>query len=264
MSRWLLVLAFCLTGPLTLPASAPADPLPQGIVHPKVPPGTSLVELGYQLYAGNCATCHGAGGRGIATPTRGASGERGQGPPLRGVGALAPDFYLRTGYMPLSQVGSQPHRSRVLFDEREIRALIAYVASLGRGPPVPAPNPRRGNVSEGQRLFAQHCAGCHQVVAKGGYLPGAIAPQLVRATPVQIAEAVRIGPFVMPTFSKRQISDRQLDSIVAYVQETKHPDDRGGWSLGHIGPVPEGLVSWLLAAAVLVVVCVLIGKRVES
>ena len=249
---------------LAFPAAAPGDPLPQGIVRPQVPPGTSLVELGYQLYAGNCATCHGAGGSGVPAPTPGASGEKGQGPPLRGIGARAADFYLRTGYMPLARVGIQPRRSHVLFDPREIRALVAYVASLGGGPPIPKPHPQEGSLSEGQRLFAEHCAGCHQVVAAGGYLPGAVAPPLHRATPVQIAEAVRIGPYVMPTFSKRQLSDRQLDSLIAYVQDAKHPQDRGGWALGHVGPVPEGLVAWLIAAALLVAVCVVIGRRAES
>jgi ubiquinol-cytochrome c reductase cytochrome c subunit len=257
-------LAFALVAALALPSLAAADPIQQGIVHPKVPPGTPPREYGYQLYAGNCSTCHGSGGRGIQHPIRGASGQEGQGPSLVGVGALAVDFYLRTGYMPLSEVGIQPHRSRVLFDEHEIRALVVYVASLGKGPPIPRPEPARGSVAEGQRLFTDHCAGCHQIVGAGGYVTGAVAPQLLHASPVQIAQAVRIGPFVMPTFSKRQISDRQLDSIIAYLQEAKHPDDRGGWALGHVGPVPEGLVAWLVAAAVLVGACVLIGKRLES
>ena len=261
MSRWALIL---LAVGLAVPGAALADPLPQGIVRPRVPPGTPLVEQGYQLYAGNCSSCHGTRGLGVRTPTRSASDEIGQGPPLRGVGALAADFYLRTGYMPLARVGIQPHRSHILFDERELQALVAYVASLGKGPAIPHPHPERGSVSEGQRLFAENCAGCHQIAAEGGYITGAVAPQLLHATPVQIAEAVRIGPYVMPTFSRRQISDRLLNSIITYVQEAKHPDDRGGWGLGHIGPVPEGLVTWLLAAASLVAVGVVIGKRVES
>jgi ubiquinol-cytochrome c reductase cytochrome c subunit len=92
---------------------------------------------------------------------------------------------------------------------------------------------------------------------------GALPPALENATDVQIAEAVRIGPYVMPTFSKQQISDRTLDSIIAYVDYVKHPDDRGGWALGHLGPVPEGLVTWLIAAALAVVFCVVIGKRLR-
>jgi ubiquinol-cytochrome c reductase cytochrome c subunit len=250
---------------LVLPAAARADPIQQGIVLPRLPPATPLAQLGYQLYAGNCATCHGADGRGIARPVLGAGGQKGQGPPLRGVGALAADFYLRTGYMPLSRVGIQPSRSTPLFDEHQIRALVAYVASLGRGgPPIPSPDSARGSVSRGQRLFAEHCAGCHQIAGAGGYVTGAVAPSLEEATPVQIAEAVRIGPFVMPTFPESQISDRDLDSIVAYLQEAKHPQDRGGWALGHIGPVPEGLVTWLLAMAALVAACLVIGRRSES
>ena len=248
------VLTSALAVALLLPAAAAADPPKQGIVIPHVPPGTPLVELGRQLFAGNCATCHGADGRGI--PNRG--------PQLRGVGALAPDFYLRNGYMPLERVGIEPTPSRPLFDDHEIRAIVAYVASLGKGPPVPSPDPSRGSVSEGQRLFADHCSGCHQIALAGGYLTGGVAPALNDVTTAQVAEAVRIGPYLMPTFPASQISDKQLNSLIAYVEEAQHPQDRGGWALGHIGPVPEGLVTWLLATAALVAVCVLIGRRIES
>jgi ubiquinol-cytochrome c reductase cytochrome c subunit len=179
------------------------------------------------------------------------------------VGALAADFYLRTGYMPLGHPGEQPWRSRLLFDDHQIRALVAYVASLGKGPPIPTPHPERGSVTDGQRLFTEHCAGCHQVVAKGGILIGARVPALDKSTPTQIAEAVRIGPYVMPRFPQRQISDHQLDSIIRYVEYAKDPVDRGGWPLGHLGPIPEGLVAWLIAGAALIAVAVVIGRRIE-
>jgi ubiquinol-cytochrome c reductase cytochrome c subunit len=111
------------------------------------------------------------------------------------------------------------------------------------------------------KLFTDHCAGCHQVVAQGGYLTGGIAPPLGEATPTQVAQAIRIGPYLMPRFSPRQITPRQVDSIVRYVEYAKHPDDPGGWPIGRIGPVPEGLVTWFLAATVLVGVCIVLGKR---
>jgi ubiquinol-cytochrome c reductase cytochrome c subunit len=251
---------------LTLPGLSGASSPDAGIVHAQVPPGTSRLEHGLQLYAGNCASCHGSNGVGVTKrrTVEGSSSLQELGPSLRGVGALAADFYLRTGYMPLHQVGQQPRRSRVLFSERELDALIVYVASLGKGPPVPTPHPERGNLSEGLRLFTEHCAGCHQVAAEGGYVTGAVAPPLENATPVQIAEAVRIGPYVMPQFSKQVITDGQLDSIIAYVQKAKHPEDRGGWSLGHLGPVPEGMVAWLLAGSVLVATCLVIGRRLHG
>ncbi|HSC73045.1 MAG TPA: cytochrome c [Gaiellaceae bacterium] len=232
-----------------------------------------LVARGYHLYGQYCIACHGANGRGIqqpvpsrvgAAPQRAQNQQKALGPSLQGVGALAADFYLRTGYMPLREAGMQPRRTRVLFSEDQIRALVAYVASLGDGPPIPQPRPERGNLSEGMKLFTEHCAGCHQVVAEGGYVTGAVPPPLEESTAVQIAQAVRIGPYVMPRFSDKQISDRELDSIIRYVQYAKHPDDRGGWAIGHLGPVPEGLVTWFLAAAALVAICIVIGKRLKS
>jgi ubiquinol-cytochrome c reductase cytochrome c subunit len=231
------------------------------------------VTRGLHLYGRYCSSCHGPNGSGQARsgstragggPARDQQVQAGLGPPLVGVGARAADFYLRTGYMPLKRAGLQPRRSRLLLGPQEIDALIAYVASLGKGPPVPRPRPERGNLSEGQHLFTQHCAGCHQVVAEGGYVTGAVPPPLEDATAVQIAEAVRIGPYVMPVFSERQISNAEVDSIVRYVQWAKHPDDRGGWSLGHVGPVPEGLVTWFLAMSVLVGVCLAIGTRLRG
>ncbi len=229
------------------------------------------VERGKSLYGRYCLACHGANGSGVASPrTAGAAPYREQttqaavAPSLRGVGALAADFYLRTGYMPLRRIGVQPRRSRVGLGEQQIRDLVAYVASLGKGPPIPAPHPERGNLSEGQQLFTEHCAGCHQIVAEGGYVTGGVPPALDRATPTQVAEAVRIGPYLMPRFSPRAISDRQLDSIVRYVEYAKHPDDRGGWAIGHIGPVPEGVVAWLIGMAALVLVCLTIGTRLRA
>lgn len=227
-------------------------------------PRTPSVQWGEQLFGASCVTCHGPNGSGIFTPVRGAGDQTGLGPSLVGVGARAADFYLRTGYMPLHDVHAQPRRSRVLFSKGELAALIAYVASLGSGPPIPKPQPSSGNLSDGQALFTEHCAGCHQIDAEGGYVTNAVAPALDRATPVEIAEAVRIGPYLMPRFSERQLSNAELNSIIRYVQYAKNPDDRGGWALGHVGPVPEGLVTWFIAIALLIATCAVIGRRIHS
>ncbi len=229
------------------------------------PPNVPLVRQGFYLYAQNCASCHGDRGEGVVPPaTQEAPGPiTGEGPGLAGVGAGAADFYLRTGYMPIAKPGDQPERSRSPFDEREIDGLVAYIGSLGPGLPIPDPHPENGNVSEGQALFREHCAGCHQIAAEGGYVTGGVPPPLDRSTPVQVAEAVRIGPYLMPRFSEKQIPDGQLDSLISYVEYTKNPEDVGGWSIGHVGPVPEGMVTWFLAGAFLVGFCLLIGKRLR-
>jgi ubiquinol-cytochrome c reductase cytochrome c subunit len=226
------------------PAQAATPPL--GVV--------ATLTQGKSLYAANCSRCHGSRGQGL----------RDQGPSLKDVGALGTDFYVRTGYMPLNDPHAQPWRTRVLFSEQEIRALVSYVATVGHGPAIPTPQWQSGRVSSGKELFTDHCAGCHQIAIAGGVMPGARIPPLNQATARQIAEAVRIGPYLMPKFSSKSITPSQLNDIVAYVQYAKHPDDRGGWSIGHLGPWPEGMVTWLLAASVLVATCVLIGRRLKA
>lgn len=253
-------LALCLLA-LALPAAAPAAPPTQGVTLTAGHHGKGLVGEGASLFAANCSSCHGPHGAGVTKPTIGAGDVKGQGPSLIGAGALEADFYLRTGYMPLSEPNVQPERSRVLFSNHDIKAIVAYVASLGKGPAIPSPQWQTASVSAGQRLFTHSCAGCHQALAAGGYVTGARVPPLTKATPREIAEAVRTGPYLMPKFSPTTITPTQLNDIVAYVQYAKHPDDPGGWGIGHLGPWPEGMVTWLLAAVVLVCLCLLFGRR---
>jgi ubiquinol-cytochrome c reductase cytochrome c subunit len=249
---------------LALGTAAIAAAQPQsGIVRPTYEPPTPTLKLGAELYAGNCSSCHGIAGSGISKGRLGAGHVLGAGPPLRGVGALAPDFYLRMGFMPLRNIYSQPgpERERVLFSNKEIEALIKYVASLGPGPGIPNPNPAKGNLSTGLQLFTDHCAGCHQVLARGGFVTGALVPPLQTLSSREIAESVRIGPYLMPRFSQKQISDAQLNSIIKYVQWTNRPNNHGGWGIGNVGPIPEGLVAWWIGIPLLLIACAVIGKR---
>jgi ubiquinol-cytochrome c reductase cytochrome c subunit len=240
MKRLLLILVLLIAAP-----AQAAEP-PAGVV--------ANVTQGKSLYAANCSRCHGSRGHGLHD----------QGPSLKDVGALAADFYVRTGYMPLDDPHAQPWRTRVLFSEQEIRSLVAYVATIGHGPAIPSPQWQTASVAAGRQLFADRCAGCHQIAIAGGVLPGARIPTLDQATPRQIAEAVRIGPYLMPKFSPKAITPTQLNDLVAYVQYAKHPDDRGGWAIGHLGPWPEGMVTWLLAATVLIATCLVLGRRLKA
>lgn len=257
-----LVAAVLLAG-LGAATVALAQP-PSGVVHAPGGAEQSQLRLGAGLFAANCASCHGPMGEGVERPNnRGAGDITAQGPSLRGVGAQAPDFYLRTGRMPLSHAGEEPERQRPWFNSREIAAITAYVASFGGGPKIPEPHPNHHALTEGLTLFTTHCAGCHQIVGEGGYVSGAKVPVLQHANATEIAEAVRIGPFLMPKFPKSQISDADLNKIVAYVLASQHPEDPGGLGIGHLGPVPEGIVTWLVAGFVLTGVCVLIGRRLK-
>ncbi|HEY3866664.1 MAG TPA: c-type cytochrome [Solirubrobacteraceae bacterium] len=213
-------------------------------------PSGQLVAQGHNLFLSSCATCHGMSAQGIP----------GRGPSLHGVGALAADFYLETGRMPLASSHEQPMRTRPAFSKEKIGELIAYVASFG-GPAIPTVEPRQGSLSKGQSLFALNCAGCHTIQGSGGIVTGAVVPSLNVATPRRIAEAIRIGPYVMPRFGAGELSNADIDAIARYAQSTQSPDDRGGWGIGRIGPIPEGMVAWLLAAAALLLIARLIGER---
>jgi ubiquinol-cytochrome c reductase cytochrome c subunit len=253
-------------------ASAAVAQPPAGIVRPTTEPSQPSVELGAELYAGNCATCHGIGGSGIKHPRPGAGNLLGEGPPLRGVGALAADFYLRMGFMPLASPHEEPEQSRVLFSDNEIRSLVAYISSLAPGPPIPNPGVRvvgeriegSGTIGDGLYQFTLHCAGCHQIVARGGFVTGARVPPLQGLTPTEIAEAVRVGPYLMPRFPTSEISNDELASIIKYVISTRAPANRGGWGIGNLGPIPEGIVAWWIAMPLLIGLCVLLAKRLGS
>lgn len=240
-----VLIALAVGGGIWLLASAKPAPAQQ-----------APVARGAALYAESCSDCHGEDLRGRAR----------RGPTLIGAGAASLDFYLSTGRMPLARPGIEPERAEPVYDRAQIDALIAYVTSQGpAGPAIPAVHPERGSLVDGRRLFADSCAGCHQIVAQGGIAPGLVAPPLDEATPTQIGEAIRVGPYLMPLFSPKQLDDHDVDSIARYVGEVgQSPPDRGGWGIGNIGPIPEGLVAFALIGGVLLLVARIIGERTPT
>ncbi len=208
------------------------------------------VAKGHQLFLTSCSSCHGADGGGTE-----------KGPSLIGVGAAAADFQLTTGRMPLADPDTQAVRKPRAFNHEEIDALVAYVASLGDGPPIPDVNPADGDLSLGSSLFLNNCAACHSASGVGGALSyGSDAPALNSATAQQIGEAIRTGPGQMPVFGPDTLSDHQLNSIVRYVRYLRDPEDPGGFSLGRIGPITEGMVALLLGIPLLLFV----SRRIEE
>jgi len=211
-----------------------------------------LEAQGRALFLESCSSCHGQDARGVP----------GRAPSLIGAGEASVDFYLRTGRMPLARPGIQPRRAEPILTPQQIDALVAYVGGLGDGPQIPVVRPQRGDVAEGRTLFADSCSGCHQIMGQGGIATGLVAPALEEVRPVTIGEAVRVGPYLMPRFSEEQLPPEDVDSIARYIETVvAEPPDEGGWGIGNIGPVPEGLVAFLLAGTALVLVARLIGER---
>ena len=215
-------------------------------------PAPARLEEGGRLYTTGCSSCHGADAGGTRL-----------GPSLQGVGAAAVDFWVSTGRMPLKATQSQAVRKPPAYDREQIDAIVAYVTSVAPGgPPIPELHAEEADLVEGGELFRANCAACHGAAGIGGALAsGRHAPALRPATPRHIAEAIRIGPDAMPSFGPETFDDEQLSSIVAYVESLDHPDDEGGFGLGHAGPIPEGFVGWLVGLGALLLACYWIGER---
>jgi len=201
--------------------------------------GQPLVAQGRTLFNQSCANCHGLFGQG--TPN--------QGPSLIGVGAAAVDFQVSTGRMPAKEPVAEQGRKPVSYTPQQIRALAAYIESLGGGPAIPSAaqvNPKGANTGLGQQLFVASCSQCHNFVGAGGALTyGKYAPPLTSSTPRQIFEAMLTGPEAMPVFNNTTITPQQKRDIIAYITQTRAEPNPGGFSLGRVGPVTEGLVAFL-------------------
>ena len=234
-------------------SSASAAPVP--IQAGTAPPG--LVEQGSELFATGCSSCHGLDGKGAKTDQG-----KVRGPSVVNAGEAAAYYQLSTGRMPLAASGDNPVRKDPAYGPSEIDSLVAYVGSLGSGPPIPEVNPSKGDLADGGVLFRQNCQACHSATGAGGALSyGRAAPSLGQSTATQVGAAMRSGPGQMPVFDPQSLSPDDVDSIARYVQYLERPEDPGGLSLGRLGPIPEGFLVWVFGLGVLLIVCVWIGGR---
>jgi ubiquinol-cytochrome c reductase cytochrome c subunit len=214
----------------------------------------ATIAKGRALFAVSCSSCHGSNAEGITT-------ERGNnyGPSLIGVGAAAVDFQVGTGRMPMAQPGAQALQKAPVFNGDEIAALAAYVGSLGPGPSIPTSNQYDGSgitnsqMVQGGEFFRTNCTACHNFAGSGGALPkGKFAPPLTGVSSKHIFEAMLTGPQQMPVFSNGVLSPQDKKEIIAYLKKNESSPSYGGFTLGSIGPVSEGMFAWLVGIGSLV------------
>jgi ubiquinol-cytochrome c reductase cytochrome c subunit len=217
-----------------------------------------LVEQGRELFLVGCAFCHGQNGEGISTQDGNELA-----PSLVGVGAAAVDFQVGTGRMPAVQPGAQNPTKPQSYTQDEIDALAAYVASLAPGPAVPDPGDyslaglsekeREEAVSRGGQIFLTNCTACHNFAGKGGAMPhGGYAPSLSNTSDRHIFEALLTGPGQMPSFSNGNLSPEEKRDVIAYLYSLREQPQYGGFDLGSMGPVSEGLFAWVVGIGTLV------------
>jgi ubiquinol-cytochrome c reductase cytochrome c subunit len=217
------------------------------------------VAAGRQLFLVGCAFCHGQNGEGILT----ADGTQQLGPSLVGVGAAAAHFQIGTGRMPLAQPGPQGPPKEVVYSDKEILQLAAYVGSLGPGPAIPEESEfsasgmtteeKNKAIANGGQIFLTNCTACHNFGGNGGAMPeGKIAYPLTKTSPVHIFEAMLTGPGQMDVFSNGNISPDDKRDVILYLQSIREAPEYGGLGLGGLGPVTEGMAAWLVGVGILV------------
>lgn len=223
----------------------------------------SLIAKGKALFLVGCASCHGQNAQGIIT-------DRGTqyGPSLVGVGAAAVQFQVATGRMPMAQPGQQALRKPALYNQDEIEAMSAYVASLAPGPAVPSSDKYdtsdadQASVLRGGEFFRTNCTACHNFAGSGGALPeGKFAPSLIGVSNQDIYLAMLTGPQQMPVFSDHVLKPEDKRDIIAYLKKNEDTPNYGGFALGSFGPVSEGFFAWVLGIGGLVLVAVWIAAR---
>ncbi len=216
------------------------------------------VEAGRELFLVGCAFCHGQNGEGVLTQ----SGNQ-YGPPLTNAGAASVDFQVGTGRMPMAQPGQQAERKPPVYSDEETAQLAAYVASLGAGPAIPdesdysiegmSEEEREEAITRGGQIFLTNCTACHNFDGAGGAMPrGGDAPNIRGVEAKYIYEALLTGPQSMPTFSNGNLPPEAKRDVIAYLEATGEKPAYGGFGLGSLGPVSEGLFAWLVGIGALV------------
>ena len=139
--------------------------------------------------------------------------------------------------MPLAGPNVQAPQNKVKFDDEQIAALAAYVASLGPGPAIPEekyttviePGTAENNkaIAEGGEIFRVNCAMCHNFAGAGGALTrGKYAPALEGVTPKHIYEAMVTGPQSMPVFNDTNLTPESKQKVISYLKAQENADQR--------------------------------------
>jgi len=213
----------------------------------------SQIDLGHKLFLANCASCHGKNAEGTKNA-----------PTLIGVGAASVDFQVSSGRMPAQASGPQIQAKEAVFNDKEIAAMAAYVASLAPGPAVPtdAMVANNGDLTRGGQLFRTNCAMCHNAAGAGGALTqGKYAPALTDTGAKEMYEAMLTGPQNMPVFNDANLSPKDKKDIITYLVYLQQHPSVGGLSLDNLGPVAEGLFVWIAVLGGIIAITVWLGAK---
>ncbi|MEZ4474422.1 MAG: cytochrome c [bacterium] len=167
--------------------------------------GGDDLALGEELYAQNCAVCHGPTGAGGAV----------YGGSIQG----------RTGMLGVVQRGSGSMPPFPNLDATDVAAIEAWLASFLEGPGVPG-----GGGGSPQDIYAHTCAGCHGASGQGSTR----GPQIQNPVIPFATWVVRNGRHrpdyadAMPPYSANELPADELDGILGWLASARKPADGPG------------------------------------
>jgi ubiquinol-cytochrome c reductase cytochrome c subunit len=211
------------------------------------------ISEGRKLFLANCASCHGKNAEGTKAA-----------PSLIGVGAASVEFQVATGRMPGQASGPQLQVKKKQFTDEQIAQMAAYVATLGEGPAIPTAEmiAANGDATRGGELFRINCAMCHNAVGAGGALTeGKYAPKLEGVSALHVYEAMLTGPQNMPVFNDANLTPKDKKDIITYLQYLEDNPSVGGYELANLGPVVEGLFTWVFILGFIIAITIWLGAK---
>ena len=142
-------------------------------------------------------------------------------------------------------------------------AMAAWVDSLAPGPAVPTEAELTGgDAVKGGQLFRINCAMCHNAVGAGGALTqGKYAPNLSKTSAEHIYEAMLTGPQNMPVFNDANLTPTDKKDIITYLTYVQTHQSAGGYELGNLGPVVEGLFIWIFVLGLIITITIWLGAK---
>jgi mono/diheme cytochrome c family protein len=206
-----------------------------------IQPG-DILTAGREVFAANCAFCHGEFGEGGPDPVRTEDV----------IAPISTAQYLGThGDDTIRSIISQGQPSLGMapfalayggpLRESEVDAVLAFVRSWEENPPVELPDPITPGpgVSTGQELFTDVCAQCHETDGSGRVGPSLIEPGFQSSyTDPELFDTINLGHAATSMIAWGDVlTARQIQSVVDYIRELAGP----------FGPTVPGSVPGFIA-----------------
>lgn len=185
---------------------------------PEDPRRRALVAASYgkELFAQNCASCHGAEGRG---PKPGI-------PTLHSpaVLAIADDAYY-ADIIAQGRPGTSMPAWKSILTKTQLESLVVYIRSWSGAAPERAASGGAGTGAErGRELFTTHCIGCHGAEGRGGIGNSLSAPSfLAMASDDFLRQTISLGRHQTAMPASYDLQGGDVEALIAYIRAWSKP-----------------------------------------